>query len=198
MKKILILMLLISFVLTGCSGSSGDDETKTNVDTSVWKTYSNEYFSFKYPFEWHEHSYTGGWNNAEDDDDIIDGFDVVYIPDSINKTEDNPDIRFEVDYILTDNGTMKFPLINSEQEFYDCTKNAENNMPDDVVLETNKKITFRNYPAYKVIYIENNLKEYLVLVYMDKYIQSISYQATTDKYNQDLADEIIDSFQFNN
>lgn len=188
-------------MLSGCGGSDGDNSLETNIDTSVWKSYSNDHFSFKYPTEWYEHQNEKIDNN---NDYINDEILLTFTSDDLDENDFNYTSSFWVEYILNDYGLDDHPKIDSETEFDEYTTETLKNVSSRYSILVNKKIKYKGYPAYKTIYTAEpneynkyKTKEYWVLVYKDNYIQSICYEARIDNYNQELADEIINSFQFN-
>ena len=189
-NKLLIfgLMLILVFSLTGCGSDGGGSS-----DDLVWNDFSNEYVSFKYPAEWEQ-----GLNDKFDSngDSITDEF-IVQFMHSTTET------GVEVDLTLTQEGKpSEAPLFSSKQGFYDYVEKLINDAPSDVNFEVKQKITFNGYPAYKVIdtFIDDKgitKKEYVLLVYKNTFIQEVYYSAEKVNYNQGLAEEFIDSVEFN-
>lgn len=68
-RKTLVVMLLVAFcslALVGCGGSGGDGEDTVNSGTTVYDSYSNTEFAFKYPESWTA-------NEDHPDLDVFDG-----------------------------------------------------------------------------------------------------------------------------
>lgn len=199
-QKIIIIVLLtvLTLALAACSGDDSKEVTSP-TDTIVWESFSNQYVSFKYPAKWNKY--------LEDLDE--DSFSISYGPDNIEIIKEEEITESFSIYLKLksseDNYSSKF---SSEEEFYNYMKTKWEDSDEDSNSENiiaTKKIVFKNYPAYKITStIEPNLERGLkfklklqrIMVYKNQFRQEISYAAKEDKYNQALADEIIDSFKF--
>ncbi|MFW6386911.1 MAG: PsbP-related protein [Bacillota bacterium] len=185
MKKLFVLglVLVMSMSLAAClpgDGNGGD----------VWEDYSGEHFGFKYPEEWsvidkeeEEYIYRAVVGDTETEDDMEEGFTVSY-----DSKQENVD----------------------EEEWENQLKEVEDE--DDKTLEfgefEGEIIDFEEYniDGYSAVDIKVEGEEggdsyYLNFIFLykedDEQVYQIAYIGIEDKYNEEMKEDIIDSFEVN-
>jgi len=194
-KKLIIVALIVTlaFSLGGCISSHDENDTSdgNTTDNLVWDTNSGDssnYIGIKYPNDWIV--------DFEDVDEVEVEFEVI--------ADDTKEVGLDIELDLhKDMEDDYYKNISSEDEFYSYMENLVSTVSGDIVIYENKRISLDGYPAYKVIYSEDEGTEYAckiiwITVYKNGFFGDIRYYAKHSRYDnyEAIANEMIESIAF--
>jgi len=189
--SLLIIIVIMSFVLSGCFGPNGNGNDDEN---SVWATYEHDYFALSYPEEWNilqERISEYEWDEKEFKRKIVS------IGDGMIDEEDEEWIEEPNEIIAID-----FKIEGEEitdEDWEERKEELEKNYESEV-----SEMNIDGEPAYKLTIVdEDPVEEFaekvtadLVFIYKNNFEHQITYGGFNDNYNEEMGEEIIDSFEF--
>mgnify|MGYP006274114141 CR=1 FL=1 len=169
------------------------DEITNDGITDDPEDSDDSYISVDYPSNW-EKGFT-------DEMDLDDNGQIDRVGGNFGSTDEDFLPNFQYEVVLTEEGASDFgiPSFSSEDEFYSYISDIAD---ENSNLSPKEKITFNGYPAYKLISNRENedgyeIKEYIILVLKDTFVHGVYYTDRREDYNQDEADQILNTVNFN-
>ena len=138
----LILLLITTLILVGCSSSS---TINNDEDTIVYKTYSTNDFSYKYPSSWNTTSDNEFLNN------IRSLFPVDMYSSGVVSEGNNYQQKFSVIALDVSNYITDITETDLIDFAYGYDSSFRNNNPTAVLIESSQ-LLFNNNSAVKLVY----------------------------------------------